>query len=126
MDPGIKKKNLLKFQFKFSIVNIFKPTISTNFPPLIALFSDDRYPNPASLARIISSAGNMPLQYRKQSIYNHLKRDEKTYEHASNACVNFIIVWVKSVTNSTLFCCERELCCNFPLFGGIQLLFCIF
>ena len=43
-------------------------------------------------------------------------RDGKTYERASNARVNFFIFWVKSVTNSTLFCRESELCCNFALF----------
>ena len=33
----------------------------------------------------------------------HACRDGKTYERASNARVNFFIVLVKSVTNSTLF-----------------------
>ena len=46
-------------------------------------------------------------------------RDGKTYERASNAHVNFIIVWIKSVTDSTLFCRESELCCDFALFGVI-------
>ena len=36
-------------------------------------------------------------------------RDGKTYERASNARVYFFIVWVKSVTNSTLFCLFSEL-----------------
>ena len=37
-------------------------------------------------------------------------RNGKMYEHASNACVNFFIIWVKFVTNSTLFCRKSELC----------------
>ena len=44
---------------------------------------------------------------------------EKTYERASNACVDFFIVWVKSVTKSTLFCRKSELCRDFALFGVI-------
>ena len=50
-------------------------------------------------------------------------RDGKTQERASNACVNFFRVWVKSVTNSTLFCRESELCCNCSLFGMILMAF---
>ena len=50
-------------------------------------------------------------------------RDGKMYERASNARVNFFIVWVKSVTNSMLFCRESELCCDFGLFGA-STLFC--
>ena len=42
-------------------------------------------------------------------------RDGKMYERASNARVNLLIVLVKSVTNSTLFCRESELYCNFAL-----------
>ena len=48
---------------------------------------------------------------------------EKTYKRASNACVNFFIVWVKSVTKSTLFCRESELCCDFALLGVILMAF---
>ena len=54
-----------------------------------------------------------------KSVYPGLTRDGKTYKRASNACVYFFIVWVKSVTNSTLFCHESELCCNFAFFGVI-------
>ena len=43
---------------------------------------------------------------------------EKTYDLASNTCVIFFIVWVKSVINSTLFCCKSELCCDFAFFWG--------
>ena len=50
-------------------------------------------------------------------------RDGKVYKRASNARVNFFIVWVKSVTNSTLFCCKSELCCDFEIFGVIPMVF---
>ena len=40
-------------------------------------------------------------------------------KRASNACVNEFIVWVKSVTNSMLFCHKSELCCDFVLFEVI-------
>ena len=52
-----------------------------------------------------------------------LYRDGKTYECASNARVNFFIVWVKSVTSFTLFCRKWELCCDFALFGVILIAF---
>ena len=39
----------------------------------------------------------------------------KTYERASNACVNFFLPWVKSVPSFTLFCCKNELYRNFAL-----------
>ena len=48
---------------------------------------------------------------------SYISRDGKMYERAANARVNFFIVWVKSVTNSTLFCRKSELFCNFKLFG---------
>ena len=44
-----------------------------------------------------------------------LNRDRKAYKHASNACVNFVLAWVKSVPNFMVFCREREECCNFAL-----------
>ena len=43
--------------------------------------------------------------------YSHI--DGKTYEHASNAFVNFHLAWVKSVPNFTLFCRKNELCRHF-------------
>ena len=33
-----------------------------------------------------------------------LNRDAKTYEPASNACVNLFLSWVKSAQNFTAFC----------------------
>ena len=50
-------------------------------------------------------------------------RDGKMYERASNACVIFFIVWVKSGTKSTLFCWEIELCCHSALLGVILMAF---
>ena len=41
------------------------------------------------------------------------------YKRASNTCVNFVIVLVKSVTNSTFFCHKSELFRDFALFGVI-------
>ena len=52
-----------------------------------------------------------------------ISRDGKMYKRASNACVHFIIVWVKSVTNSMLLCRKSDLCCNFALFGVIHMAF---
>ena len=51
--------------------------------------------------------------WRKKSVKS---RDGKTYKRASNACVNFFIVLVKSVINSTLFCCKSEICCDLARF----------
>ena len=48
------------------------------------------------------------------------------YEVASNARVKLFIVLVKSVTNSTLFCWESELCSDFVLCGVILMAFCDF
>ena len=42
-------------------------------------------------------------------------RDGKSYEHASNACVNFFLSRVKSVPNFTLFCRKNEVFRNFAL-----------
>ena len=56
-------------------------------------------------------------------VIQKVNRDGKTYERASNACVKMFIVWVKSVTNSTLFGRESELCCDFALFGVILMAF---
>ena len=58
-------------------------------------------------------------------IWQVVGRDGKTYKRASNARVNFFIVWVKSVTNSTLFCFKKELCCNLVLFWVWNLWFSI-
>ena len=52
-----------------------------------------------------------------------LRDGAKPNERVSNACVNFFIVWVKFVINSTLFCGESELCCNFVLFWVILMAF---
>ena len=52
-----------------------------------------------------------------------LDRDGKTYERASNACVNFVLAWMKSVQNFTLFCCENELCRDFALCRVILMAF---
>ena len=45
------------------------------------------------------------------------------YERASNAHVNFFLAWVKSGTNSTLFCRESKFCCNSALIAGILMAF---
>ena len=45
------------------------------------------------------------------------------YKHASNACVNYSLAWVKYVPNFTLFCRESELCCNFLILGVTFLAF---
>ena len=51
-----------------------------------------------------------------------LYRARKMYECASNACVFFLlIVFVKFVTKSTLFCCQSELRCNFMFFAVIHM-----
>ena len=52
-------------------------------------------------------------------LYELFVRDGKTYKCASNARVNFFIVWVKSVTNYMLFFQESELYGNITLFGVI-------
>ena len=58
-----KKYYLLHFELKFYHINIFVSINKCNF--LINWpFSAHPYPNPASLGRILSSAGNVPLQYR--------------------------------------------------------------
>ena len=48
---------------------------------------------------------------------------EKTYKRASNACVNFILGWVKYESNFTPFCRESELCRDFAFFGVILMAF---
>ena len=50
------------------------------------------------------------------SLGTFCQRQKKTYEHASNAGINFFLAWVKSVPNSKLFCRKNELCRNFALF----------
>ena len=47
----------------------------------------------------------------------------KTYEHASNACVNFLLARVKSVPNFTFFCCKNGLCRYFALWWEILMTF---
>ena len=48
---------------------------------------------------------------------NNSHRDGKNIQACEQCLCKFFIVWVKSVTNSTLFCCENELFCDFALFG---------
>ena len=55
--------------------------------------------------------GRTPVKKTRQ----FLRLDGKTYERASNACVNFFLVRVKYVPNFTVFCRESEKCCNFAL-----------
>ena len=50
-------------------------------------------------------------------------RDGKTYERASNACINFFLAWVKSLPNFTLLCCKNELCRDFALCRVILMVF---
>ena len=50
-------------------------------------------------------------------------RDGKTYERASNACVNFFLALVKSVQNFTLFCRKNELCRYFVRFRVVLMAF---
>ena len=57
------------------------------------------------------------------SVYCLLRDEKKTCESASNECVIFFIVWVKFVTESTLFCPESELFFDFALFGVILMNF---
>ena len=50
-------------------------------------------------------------------LINMVSRDGKMYKRASNALIIFFIVLVKSVTNSTLFCCKLSNVANLLFFG---------
>ena len=50
-------------------------------------------------------------------------RGGKTYERASNACVNLFLALVKSFQIFTLFCCKNEFCCNFAFYRVILMVF---
>ena len=45
------------------------------------------------------------------------------YKRASDACINFLLAWLKYVPNFTLFCRERELCYDFARLGVIPMAF---
>ena len=53
------------------------------------------------------------------TVLEYASRDGKTHNRASNACVNFFLGWVKSVSSFLLFFFLSELCRDFGFLGVI-------